>query len=245
MIAVFACNRPEFLKPCLDSLQGENAHVFVDAVEAEGPNVRQICQASAFPVYIEKERKGLGFQRRKALQMFLDDASLGDDFMLCDSDVVFGQGATSLMRNELDFWWRKGYPIGMLCCGYQLQSTTWLVMKNEGHAVIPAHGGETVAMFPRQVLEKTGNCINDNMLGNTAPLKNRLAKIGHPRAILVEPMPNVQHVGALQTVLSPQWAPADLIFRDREGNPLNPRPDLFDILPYQDRLSADIMEKRP
>jgi len=243
MIAVFACNRPEFLQPCLESLKGEDVRIFVDAAGIEGPGVEQMCQASGFPVYAEEERKGLGFQRRKALQMFLDDASLGDDFMLCDSDVVFGQGATSLMRSELDFWWKKGYPIGMLCCGYQLQSTTWLVMKNEGHAVIPAHGGETVAMFPRQVLEKTGNCIGDNMLGNTAPLKNRLAKIGHSRAILVEPMPNVQHIGALQTVLSPQWAPADLIFRDRLGSPLNPRPDLFDVLPSQACLSADIMEK--
>ena len=243
MIAVFAYDRPEFLKPCLDSLPGEKemVHVFIDAVAEQGTMVSDICRDSGFACHATDDKMGIGWQRKKAVQMFLDDQSLGDHFVFCDSDIVFGSGSLELLKKELGFWWKKGFPVGMLCCGYQLQSTPWLVMKDEGHAIIPAHGGEQIAMLPRQALEKTGNCVGIGMLGNTAPLKNKLAKVGLPRAILVEPMPNVQHIGAFKTSLSPQFTPAELIYRNRAGSPLNPRPDLFDV--SQACLSADIMEK--
>jgi hypothetical protein len=236
MIAVFACNRPDFLIPCLDSLDGEEVHVFVDAVDEEGPDVERICRVSGFPCHLERERKGLGFQRHKALQMFLDDKALGNYFMLCDEDVVFGIDAVSLLRNELDFWWAASVPVGMLCCGYQKKSKGWGIFEKDGHGIIKEHGGETVAMMPRIALEKTGNRIGLGMLGNTANLKNAMRNVGHGRAILVKPMPPVQHIGAFRTVLSPQWRPDDLLFRDLNGEPLNPRPELFDVAIHLDLL---------
>lgn len=232
MLALFACNRPEFLKPCLQSvysLLGDiEPHIFMDAGREE-PECQEIVRTSYLAHHIEADRKGLGYQRRKALKLFLSRPETGDFFVMADADVVTGPETLELLREELDFWWNAGVFVGMLCCGLQLHTMHCERTMVSRHEIIRGHGGETFAMLPRPVLEQTGVAISDKMLGATAQLKNTLNKLGFPRAIQVAPMPPVQHIGAFKTVLSPQWTPADLLFRGIDGLPLNPRPDLYNV----------------
>lgn len=232
MLALFACNRPEFLKPCLQSvytLTGDiEPHIFMDAGREE-PECLDLVLRSQLTHHVEQERKGLGYQRRKAVRMFLDRREAGNYFVMADADILTGPETLNLLRAELEFWWNRGVSVGMLCCGLQPQTMGCPRTRIDGHVIIRKHGGETFAMLPRPVLERTGVAIGHNMLGATAPLKNALAKLEWHRAILVSPMPPVQHIGAFKTVLSPQTPRNNLLFWGIDGLPLNPRPDLYNV----------------
>ena len=232
MLALFACNRPEFLRPCLQSvytLVGDiEPHIFMDAGREE-PECLDIVEHSQLARHVELERKGLGYQRRKALTLFLATASAGDYFVMADADILTGPETLELLRGELEFWWGRGIPVGMLCCGLQPQTVGCQRTRVDGHEIIRRHGGETFAMLPRPVLERTGVAIGHKMLGATAPLKNARARLEWHRAILVNPMPPVQHIGAFKTVLSPQTSRDNLLFWGIDGLPLNPRPDLYNV----------------
>ena len=232
MLALFACNRPEFLRPCLQSiytLTGDiEPHIFMDAGDEE-PECLGLVLHSQLTHHVERERKGLGFQRRKALRLFLERPEAGDYFVMADADTLTGPETLDLLRGELEFWWNRGVLIGMLCCGCQPGTTACSRTMIDGHVIIRNHGGETFAMLPRPVLERTGVAIGENMLGATAPLKNALTRMGCPRAVQLEPMPPVQHIGAFKSVLSPTTSVARLLFYDLQGKPLNPRPDLYNV----------------
>lgn len=229
MVSVFAYDRPEFLSPCLQSIKEASDSnvetvIFVDD-SGSCSGVDRIVDASGFRVVRPPERLG-GFYPRYALELFLHDRQTGDILISTDGDMLLGRETFAFIREFFRFWWASGLEVGMLCGGIRYNNIREPRVERSGRKVIKNNGAEAFCVFPRPALERA---YSRYAIQNTANLKNAMMWNMQPRALSADPALPVAHVGAFKSTRNPATSIRHQLFLDGEGNPLNPRPDLFDI----------------
>ncbi len=138
MVAVFLHDRPLLARCCVASLMGwlpevNGALLYQDGNDSE---LSQWADWTGLAYHCEPQSPGIGRMRQLAVADFL--RSSADALLMCDSDILVGNGAVAMLVEVMKRLWASGQKCGMLA-GANARAPA---RNDDGLQVDWHHGGE-------------------------------------------------------------------------------------------------------